>query len=191
MSKQRTNKPDEILDAAASLFAQKPFHEVRLDDIAALAQVGKGTVYLYWNSKEEVYLAIVRRGFANILQRLDRELDVTSGVWDKVAAVVRGLVDFAFQHPGVYRIMRSGGMTPDDPELQQMRKRLSDRVTDVLTAGVSSGELTDPHPALTAQYIFSFVRGAVLYPPPGVTPEILVEHVLHVLKHGITARVGS
>lgn len=52
MSRIRTTSTDRILDVAADLFANKPFHEVKLEDIAARARVGKGTLYLYWSSKE-------------------------------------------------------------------------------------------------------------------------------------------
>jgi AcrR family transcriptional regulator len=191
LTKRNPNRPDEILDAAASLFAVRPFHEVRLEDIAAQARVGKGTVYLYWTSKEEVYLDIIRRGFADLLERLDLELGAHHGdVWDKLGAVVTGLVDFAFKYPGVYRIMRSGTITPEDPELQHVRAALSERVCAVLHGGISAGTLTDPCPALTTQYILSFVRGAMLYPPPGMTPDALKAHMMHVLRRGIAQGVA-
>lgn len=192
MSKQKPNKQDEILEAAADLFASKAFHEVRLDDIASQAKVGKGTVYLYWTSKEEVYLAVIRRGFASVLERLDRELlESSGGAWEKISAVVSGLVGFAYQHPGVYRIMRSGILTPDDAGIQQVRAALAERVTTVLREGTASGELKDPYPELTTQFILSFVRGAVLYPPPGMTREVLVCHMLRMLRSGIGVGPGA
>ena len=73
MTAHKPNRQDDILDAAADLFASRAFHEVRLDDIAARAHISKGTVYLYWSSKEEVYLAVIRRGFAAVLDRLFAE----------------------------------------------------------------------------------------------------------------------
>ncbi len=186
MTVQTTTKRDAILDAAASLFSTKPFHEVRLEDIAALARVGKGTVYLHWSSKEDVYLAVIRRGFAAVLERLDRELPAAGGgAWAEIEAIVSAIVDFAFTYPGVYRIMRSGLVTPEDPELQHTRKSLTDRIERALAAGVAAGHLDDPCPALTTQYLLSFVRGALLYPPPGLTPEALRSHLLRVLRSGI------
>lgn len=189
VSKHKANKSDEILDAASELFASRPFHEVRLEDIASLARVGKGTVYLYWSSKEEVYLAIVRRGFTRVLEQIDEQLPGEGGAWEKIHAVIRGLVDFAYKHPGVYRVMRSGMLTPDDPELQRVRAALADRITSVIQRGVAVGELADPYPALTTQFILSFARGAALYPPEGMTQEVLGAHLLGVLKRGIDGGV--
>jgi AcrR family transcriptional regulator len=185
-SKHTSTRRDEILDAAATLFATKAFHEVRLDDIAAKAQIGKGTVYLYWSSKEDVYLDIIRRGFASVLDQLDRGLAANTGdTWDRIHAVITALVDFAFQHPGVYRIMRSGVLTPEDPELQRVRAALSERIEGVLKQGIDSGELADPYPALTTQFILSFVRGAALYPPANMTRSGLINHMVHLLRHGV------
>lgn len=186
MSRTRTTSTDAILDVAADLFASKPFHEVKLDDIAAGARVGKGTLYLYWSSKEEVYLAIIRRGFAAVLARVDDELSTHNGShWEKLEAIVTAVVDFAFAYPEVYRIMRSGTLTPEDPDLQRVRSELIKRIVKLLKAGRRAKEFDDPCPALTAQYILSFVRGAQLYPPPGLTRASLKRHILHVLGRGI------
>lgn len=186
MSRTRTTSTDAILDVAADLFANKPFHEVKLDDIAAGAHVGKGTLYLYWSSKEEVYLAIIRRGFAAVLTRVDEVLSNHEGTdREKLEGIVAALVDFAFTYPEVYRIMRSGTLTPEDPDLQGVRSELVKRIVGLLKHGRAAGEFDDPWPALTAQYILSFVRGALLYPPPGLTRSSLKKHILHVMGNGI------
>ena len=52
---------EKILAAAAQLFATHRFHEARMEDIAALAEVGKGTLYRYFKDKEELYLALLQR----------------------------------------------------------------------------------------------------------------------------------
>jgi AcrR family transcriptional regulator len=190
MTAHKPNRQDEILDAAADLFASRPFHEVRLDDIAARAHIGKGTVYLYWSSKEDVYLAVIRRGFAAVLERLDTQLPTQHGrPFDQLAAIIQALVDFAFTFPSVYRLMRGGTLTPEDPELQRVRARLIERIQGTIESGVRAGELIDPCPALTSQYIVSFIRGALLYPPPDLTRESLASHMLHILRSGI-AREG-
>jgi len=186
LTKRDPNKPDEILDAAAALFATKPFHEVRLDDIAALAKIGKGTIYLYWSSKEEVYLSVIRRGFAAVLSRVDIHLAASrSNVWDQLFTIVNELASFAFEHSGVYHIMRSGQICPEDADLQRVRAELSNRIQEVISEGVKSGAMTDLCPALTTQYILSFVRGAMLYPPPNMTKELLIAHMTQLLKSGL------
>jgi AcrR family transcriptional regulator len=61
---------DKILRAAGQLFGTQRFHEVRMDDIAAQAEVSKGTLYRYFNDKEELFQALVTRSSEDILIRL-------------------------------------------------------------------------------------------------------------------------
>jgi AcrR family transcriptional regulator len=51
----------EILDAALGCFAEKGFAGTRMDDIAARAGISKGTIYLYFDSKEAVFKALARQ----------------------------------------------------------------------------------------------------------------------------------
>ncbi len=64
------NKRKHVTAVAAKLFASEPFHKVRLDDVAAAAGVGKGTLYVYFNSKEDLYFSIIADGFAEMVDRL-------------------------------------------------------------------------------------------------------------------------
>ena len=50
-------KIQRIIDAAAKLFAERHYHEVRMDDIAANAGVAKGTIYLHFKDKDDLYQA--------------------------------------------------------------------------------------------------------------------------------------
>ena len=56
--KEYGDKEQRILDTAADLFARQPFHKVLLSDVARVASVGKGTLYLYFKSKEDLYFAV-------------------------------------------------------------------------------------------------------------------------------------
>lgn len=57
--RRKESRPQELLDAALSLFAQYGYAQTRLDDVAALAGVSKGTVYLYFASKQDLFEAVV------------------------------------------------------------------------------------------------------------------------------------
>ncbi len=58
--RRKEDRPAELLDAALSEFFEKGFAAARLEDIAARAGVSKGTVYLYFDSKEDMFEALVR-----------------------------------------------------------------------------------------------------------------------------------
>ena len=70
---QRPNeiKRQAILKAARTAFTRRPFHEVKLDDVATAARVGKGTIYVYFPSKDQLYLELVRDAADDIAFALD------------------------------------------------------------------------------------------------------------------------
>lgn len=60
--RRKEERPQELLSAALALFVEKGFAATRLDDVAASAGVSKGTVYLYFGSKEELFKAVIQEG---------------------------------------------------------------------------------------------------------------------------------
>jgi AcrR family transcriptional regulator len=71
---EREAKLQSILDAALEVFAQKGFAEARLDDVAARAGVAKGTIYLYFPSKEALFEALVHSGIAAPIEAIEARI---------------------------------------------------------------------------------------------------------------------
>jgi AcrR family transcriptional regulator len=68
--RRKDARPQEILDAALTVFAEKGFAGARMDDIAARAGVTKGTIYLYFDGKESVFKTLVRESIGHTLLRV-------------------------------------------------------------------------------------------------------------------------
>ena len=62
--RRKTARPDEIIDAAFAVFAETGFAAAKLDAIARRAGISKGALYLYFETKEELFRAVVRRAIA-------------------------------------------------------------------------------------------------------------------------------
>ena len=69
---RKEHKRVSILRAATDLFVEKDFHHVLMDEVAAGAGVGKGTLYRYFPAKEDLYLAAIFAGW----ERLHEELQL-------------------------------------------------------------------------------------------------------------------
>src|SRR3954453_15670174 len=93
---------DKILAAAARLFANHRFHEARMEDIAALAEVGKGTLYRYFKDKEELYLALLARAATELQGPLSLFLDQPGGPRAQLVAVVEGIIDHFDGQPHLF-----------------------------------------------------------------------------------------
>jgi AcrR family transcriptional regulator len=59
--RRKDERPNEIVAAALEEFAEKGFAAARLEDVARRAGIAKGTIYLYYASKRELFRAVVRR----------------------------------------------------------------------------------------------------------------------------------
>ena len=67
-------RPGELLDAALDLFVEKGYAATRLDDVAARAGVSKGTLYLYYASKEDLFKAVVRQNIVPLIEAFERDV---------------------------------------------------------------------------------------------------------------------
>ncbi len=77
--RRKQARPQELLNAALELFVEKGFSATRSDEVAARAGVSKGTLYLYFPSKEELFKAVVRNNIAALIAEGQRVADAFAG----------------------------------------------------------------------------------------------------------------
>ena len=65
--RRKEARPQELLDAALAVFVEKGFAAARTEEVAQLAGVSKGTLYLYYPSKEELFKAVVRQNLGSLI----------------------------------------------------------------------------------------------------------------------------
>ncbi|QHE87324.1 TetR/AcrR family transcriptional regulator [Hydrogenophaga sp. BPS33] len=78
-ARRKEARPGELLDAALQLFVEKGFAATRVEEVAARAGVSKGTLFLYFPSKEELFKAVVRENLAGRFPEWSEELDQFEG----------------------------------------------------------------------------------------------------------------
>ena len=66
--RRKKARPQELLDAALQLFVERGFASARMEEVAARAGVSKGTLYLYYPSKEELLKAVIRERLSNEIE---------------------------------------------------------------------------------------------------------------------------
>lgn len=87
--RRKAARPQELVDAALTLFVEKGFAATRLDDIARAAGVSKGTVYLYFANKEALFEAVIREGILPVLAQGEAIAAAHAG---SAAALLRDLL---------------------------------------------------------------------------------------------------
>ena len=181
------NNRRQIITTAAGMFASQAYHKVRLDDVATAAGVGKGTLYVYFQSKEELYFNIIYEGVDLLLGRLKTQLAVDhSCAMHRLRTIIGELVDFNFQYPQFFEVIRSVGLPKNIAQWDAQRNSLFELIEQTIRDGVTAGELRDAHPNLTVRFIPGLVRSAMLFAQSEITPELLKQQIGSLLESGLS-----
>jgi AcrR family transcriptional regulator len=119
----RTSDPvklQRIMDAAADLFAERHYHEVRMDDIAAKARVAKGTIYLHFKDKDDLYRALTLDNVRKLVAKIRESLVGLEDPAVKLLCFNRESIRFfehrAFRLDLIHRVERLQSLGEPDSE---------------------------------------------------------------------------
>ncbi|MEJ2689952.1 MAG: TetR/AcrR family transcriptional regulator [Deltaproteobacteria bacterium] len=191
MQKMDEQKRKKILQTAAELFATHPFHKVLLSDVAEAAAVGKGTLYIYFKNKEDLYLSVLYSGFSGLVERLRAQMEEEAhNPEENLEMVIRETVRFAYQNPHLFEVMRRMPAWEAGYRAQWDAKRteLKGLIESIIRRGIRRGIFSDSHPEFTARYIPGFVRAVLLEGIETVDCEVLTEHILHFVRAAIAVK---
>jgi AcrR family transcriptional regulator len=148
---------EQLLDTGAAMFAEKPYEDVFVEDIAARAGVSRALMYRYFPSKRDLYVAIFKRASHRLLARAnpDPRLPLAEQLADGLEAHIQYFADHPFEAIAINR-----GALSDDPaiqaiiteELNVIGRRLIDKL-------VAEGRLRDVT-EIAVQGWLAFVRAA-------------------------------
>ncbi|HEY2040232.1 MAG TPA: TetR/AcrR family transcriptional regulator, partial [Edaphobacter sp.] len=102
----------EILSAATKIFGNKGFDATLMDEIAKSAGLAKGTLYLYFKSKDEIYQAVVRQALAEVDQLIRQHVEAAGDFAGRYAAYIRVRIAFWQDHHSLYRVILSMSRSP-------------------------------------------------------------------------------
>lgn len=152
---------DEIIGAALKIFGNKGFAATRAEDIARQAGLGKGTIYLYFRSKEDIYAAAVQHAIDQLNERVRERLQTAEGIRQQILVYVTVRLEFWLEQKSLYRLLLTVGREPQHRKQTNAVLRSTTRSLIVLLeAGVAAGELRpQPFEAL-AWAVVDLIRGA-------------------------------
>lgn len=179
-------KRKAIIRAARDLFSRRPYHEVRLEDVATAAKVGKGTLYVYFTSKDHLYIELVVEAFDALLADCERLADdADAPAWQSLEELIRHVARWTLKHPTIFDIIRSGVHPAGNDALRARRRKLGHVIERVIRRGVERGEMDDPSPELTANFIPAMARSGAVFGRTSLKAEELATKILAVLAGGI------
>jgi AcrR family transcriptional regulator len=154
-----------ILDAARTVFARQGYSSTVVEDIARQADIAKGTLYLYFPSKEQIYMAALLED----AQQLDGECRAAMAAaesWrDKLRAYIEVRLRYFDEHQDFVRIylteFRSMCMQgkPINAELYHLSERSEAQLAQMFAAAAARGEIREIDPELAACTVTELTRG--------------------------------
>jgi len=154
-------RPRQILEAALQVFGEQGFRSTRLEDVAQRAGVSKGTIYLYFNSKDELFTEMVRHALGRIIAG-EIEGDAPESAVEELTMRLRSFWAYlrSPEFETLYRLIQ--GELHHFPDLTRSYARsVVDRVTsllgDAVRRGIGSGEFRDQDVAAAARIMLALL----------------------------------
>ena len=160
------DKRQAILDAAIHTFARKGFHATRISDVAERAGIGKGTVYLYFESKEDLLISILQsyidEAMSLVEELVDEHFDARRGI---EIFFEKGLQRFA-ENPDLLTVLQQR-LFLTDPELQRRGeaffRTIIERIVAKIEVATAQGQIRSYDPPIVACAILGALGSFPLY----------------------------
>jgi AcrR family transcriptional regulator len=173
-------KREVILAAAKQLFGHYGYRRTSIDNIAQEARIAKGTVYLYFKSKEEIFRALCQQLLDTVLTATEEEVRTPAPIEQRLRRIIAAKFDYLFEL--VHRSIHARELIDAKNQLSadifsQADRRYVHLLSDAITAADARGELHLAQVGLTADVIAELlVRSAAgneLYGSTPPTPTVL------------------
>jgi AcrR family transcriptional regulator len=155
----------EILEAARKVFAESGFSGTSVEAIAHEAGIAKGTLYLYYSSKQEIYWASLRSGLVALCCEIRQQVDAAGSVEDKIRAFVRTKLFFFEQHKDFFKIYHAefGNSTagPASSGFFELLQEQLQILKGILHEGSAQKKIREAVLEPAAFAIFDLTRGAI------------------------------
>lgn len=131
-------KRRQILDAAYTVFSRKGYHRATVDEIIALADTGKGTVYNYFVNKEQLFYTLIKERSAGFEAELDTIAALAEPALDKTKKAIRVFLEFYVQNADLWRVLmhEMRGLGREEPSSFTEAEREKYRERFVHTIGI-------------------------------------------------------
>jgi AcrR family transcriptional regulator len=167
--RRKDDRPAEIISAAIDIFAEKGFAAAKLDDVAKRAGIAKGTLYRYFETKDEMFRAVVQQAIARSLEEAETTAMAFEG---SIADLVPMLLNRAANRmgdrrfPAIARMVLAESRTfPDLAAVwhDQLVSRMLGLVAELIAKAQARGEVKSGDPKLYAFSILGPMVSAVLF----------------------------
>jgi TetR/AcrR family transcriptional regulator len=196
--KERIERYNAILEAAENIMNTKGLYSLNMDLVAKETELAKGTLYLYFKSKEEILGALSVKARALLLNYFEKAAQKVSDPIEQLKAIAMATFQYFKKHPMYFELIsiyEVNNKLEETEVIQNSIKDLIQFVTEIAQNAKDQGKLSaklDP-----TQYTFCLwgmvigmaqlikVRGAVMRNYKGITEKEVINTFMHQLERGM------
>lgn len=199
--RRKDARPQELLAAALDLFVERGYAATRLDDVAACAGVSKGTLYLYFENKEELFKAVVRENLVPVLDEAEAMLEAYQG---RSADLFRQFILCWWERIGATKLsgitklmMAESGNFPQVAKFyhDEVISRSRNLIVELLDRGIRRGEFRNIDRAYATSVIVAPILMLMMWKhsfsacqTEPISPEKFLGCFIDLLSHGLLAQ---
>lgn len=163
--REREFKRQEILTAALKLFAVKGFEQTTLDEIAVASEFGKGTIYNYFQNKEDLYEAILEKSLKDHNNLMEEISQSTESFRDFVTVLTKQVLRYSRENMDSFMLIakqRTKAMFANNEMNQAMKNKHDEAVTifrERIECAINKGEIENVNP-----YSVIILYRSMIYP---------------------------
>ena len=199
--REKERRRNDIIDAAEKIFFSKGVENSTMDEVAEEAELSKGTLYLYFQSKEDLQFAIFMRGIEIIMDMMNKHLSPGKNGYENLLELAETFISFSKKHKDYFELFMfflSSNLEKLNIEKAQIEKYLKEQspltlVNECVRKGVEDGSLRNDLPLEDfAATLWSQLLGVLIvienkkdvYEVFGVNVESIVKIHLELVSHG-------
>ncbi|OWZ83512.1 TetR/AcrR family transcriptional regulator [Natranaerobius trueperi] len=186
-------KRNQILTGAAKVFSLKGYHSTKIQEIANEAGVGKGTVYEYFDSKENLFIEMIRIGTKKYQKIINDSLSQPLSIWEKLTLVLEREANFLWENQEIARlILNSESRIVIENELYDWLLEVRNSILEMYEAAfkeaIERGEIRPGNVKLYARMLKGWeieVIGALILLENKKPEQEEINCLIQTLRHGI------
>lgn len=190
------NTKEIILKEAEKIFSEKGYYKARMEDIARSAKIAKGTVYLYFKSKEDLFTSIIEKTLLKFYHRIKNVSENEKDEMAKLRNTIREMIEeFAdkkvfLRKVEIHRLMEDKDLRAEfKKRVFPVFKEISDYATGIIKEGIKKGKIKGKNPRIISAFIFGGIRNACLMHDfmygESLNKEIIEKEIFNIIEKGL------
>ena len=170
--REKESRRANIVNAAEKIIQVKGFEGMTMDDVAVIAELGKGTIYLYFKNKTDLYHAVVCRGLRLLKNSFEKTIKKKVRGIDNLLAIGKAYYDFCFDYPLYFNAMMHQEVLEVEWEkhveyegvkcCEEVSNQIFALMAELIRGGINDGSIrADLHPQKLTILLWAQVTGVL------------------------------